>query len=133
MKVAIIGSRNYGNMRAVREYINRLPKTTTIITGGGEGVGVFAEKVARERGMPTMIVSGNWKQRNLKMVEESDRVVAFWDGFSVMTKQMIEACRVAGRTLDVRGDTLSYERCPAGYTRGSIIGGKRVPVPVKFQ
>lgn len=124
MKIAIIGSRLYGNMKAVREFVNALPKGTIVISGGAKGVDSVAEDAAKKRGLETMIFPADWSGlgrragmvRNIKMLKEADKVIAFWDGTSVGSKNMIDACKKAGKPIEIRADTTSYTNYRMNYT-----------------
>lgn len=96
-KVAIVGSRDYADLEAVREYVNALPVDTVIVSGGARGVDRCAEEAAKARGMTTDIHRADWAKhgkaagvmRNHDIVANADRVVAFWDGKSKGTAHTI--------------------------------------------
>lgn len=101
LKVAVVGSRNYPNLREVEEFVNSLPDGTVVISGGARGVDQTAERAARRRGLQVEIYKPDWKKygrgagpiRNTEIVGAADTVVAFWDGKSAGTKDTITKAR----------------------------------------
>ena len=111
MKVAIVGSREYHDLDAVRRYVRSLPAGTTVVSGGARGVDKVAELEAEACGLPTEIHHAQWEQfgksagfqRNVSIVEASDRVVAFWDGSSRGTRHTMTLAERYGKPLEVFG------------------------------
>lgn len=109
MKIAIVGSREYSKMKDVSDFVYSLPRDTTIVSGGARGVDQAAERAARRRGMNVKIFLANWDKfgrkagylRNVEIVEASDRVVAFWDGFSNGTKHTINIAREKSKPVEI--------------------------------
>jgi len=109
MKVAIVGSREYPNLSKVRAYIQSLPIDTIIVSVGARGVDKCAENVAQGIGLQTEIYPADWHKygkaagmkRNQQIVEASDRIVAFWDGFSKGTKNTIDTAKKLGKGVTV--------------------------------
>lgn len=100
MKVAIIGSRNCGEL-TVEKIIENLPKkVSTVISGGAAGVDTLAREVAARLKVPIVEIVPNYeifgKQapliRNKEIVETADEVVAFWDYKSRGTRAAILNC-----------------------------------------
>lgn len=108
-RVAIIGSRDWTDRKAVAWFVDSLPVYTIIVSGGARGVDGFAEIAARARGMRVVIYPADWQKhgkragflRNATIVENCDRVVAFWDGESRGTKSTIDLARKAGKPVEV--------------------------------
>ena len=109
MNIAIIGSRDYPDLRAVAAYVNTLPLDTVVISGGARGVDLTAEQQAMKRGLKVCVFRPDWKRygksagfrRNRQIVEAADRVVAFWDGRSRGTKHDIDLAREMGKELEI--------------------------------
>lgn len=105
MRVAIVGSREYSDINAIVEYINSLPEDTIVVTGGARGVDQIAEAAARKRGLKVAIHLADWDTfgkaagqiRNQKVVDDCDKLVAFWDGTSPGTKGAISLASKAGK------------------------------------
>lgn len=96
-RIAIVGSRDFKNLHRVIAYVDSLPETTIVVSGGARGVDTVAEQVANRRGLQTHIFYAQWKRygksagmrRNREMIDTVDEVVAFWDGQSRGTEQAI--------------------------------------------
>lgn len=108
--VAIVGSRDYPDLDAVRELVRSLPEGTTIVSGGARGVDGTAADEAQARGLPVVVYAADWIRhgrgagmiRNRSIAEHCDRLVAFWDGQSRGTAHVIECARKLGREVEVR-------------------------------
>lgn len=97
MKVAIIGSRGL-DISNLDKY---LPKETTeIISGGAKGIDTSARNYAIKHNikltefLPQYPLFGKSAplKRNITIIENSDVVLAFWDGISRGTKFVIDNC-----------------------------------------
>jgi predicted Rossmann fold nucleotide-binding protein DprA/Smf involved in DNA uptake len=107
VKVAVVGSRGFGALDLVTAYVNQLSMDDIVVSGGADGVDKTAEEAAIARGMKTIIFPAKWKEygrsagfrRNLHIVEEADRVVAFWDKKSKGTKHTIDIARKMGKPV----------------------------------
>lgn len=102
-KLAVIGSRDFEDYELLKEEIRKLPKPSLIISGKARGADSLAEKYASENGIPTQIFPALWypegeggrfdkgagMKRNVDIVENSDAVLAFWDGSSTGTVNSI--------------------------------------------
>ena len=108
-KIAIIGSRKFHNLTAVKELVNALPIDTIVVSGGALGVDQVAETAALERQMQVKIFLPDWKTfglragaiRNAQIVEEADEVIAFWDEKSKGTAITIDLARKAGKIVKI--------------------------------
>jgi len=100
MKVGIIGSRTFNDYGLMVESLKGL-KITTIISGGAIGADILAEQYAKENDIPTKIFLPDWNKhgksagflRNTDIVNESEMIIAFWDGISNGTKDSIEKAK----------------------------------------
>ena len=101
MRVAVIGSRNL----QVRDLEKYLPANTScIVTGGARGVDTSARIHARRHGIPLREFLPDYHTygylapliRNGIILENSDLVLAFWDGYSRGTAYVIKKCREKG-------------------------------------
>lgn len=69
-----------------------------IVSGGAKGADKLGEQYAKERGYKLQVYPADWDQygkaagpiRNKQMAENADALVAFWDGKSLGTKNMID-------------------------------------------
>jgi hypothetical protein len=133
-RVAIVGSRDYLNLAAVRRYVLALPKGTIIISGGARGVDRAGELAAREAGLEVVIYWADWDThgkeagllRNGSIVRDADRVVVFWDGKSRGSAHTIALCKALGKPYEV----ITCRRAPIG---GSDNPGVFQPLPGAVQ
>lgn len=105
--IAIIGSRNFSQLKLVHEVIDFLPESDVIITGGAIGVDQAALDACKKLGRVAMVYYPNWDEfglkaglmRNKLMVEKADLVYAFWDGTSPGTRFTINAALEADKPV----------------------------------
>ncbi|MDX2271083.1 MAG: SLOG family protein [Cyanobacteriota bacterium] len=108
-RVAVVGSRTYWNLKAVRDFIAQLPAGCTVISGGARGVDQTAEQAARAKGIPVQIYPADWHQhgkfagirRNHDIIQSADVVVAFWDGSSPGTAHSIQLAKSMNKPIQI--------------------------------
>ena len=101
LRVAIVGSRDFSSLAAVERYVTSLAPSTIIVSGDDQGVDRLAESAALAHGLKTLIFVTDWttdgehaKQvRNDQILANTDEVVAFWDGKSPGTEELIRKAR----------------------------------------
>lgn len=106
MKVAIIGSRGITDID-LSEYVPT--ETTEIISGGARGIDTLANEYAHKNNLKLTEFLPEYKiygraaplKRNITIIENSDLVLAFWDGVSRGTKYVIENCKKTGKPIKV--------------------------------
>lgn len=104
MKIAVVGSRDfvdvsllYKILNDLKEYYNSFDQFDLLISGGAKGVDSLAEQYAKEHGIKTKIFLPDYLKhqqgapirRNLLIVKEADLIVAFWNGKSKGTKNVM--------------------------------------------
>lgn len=100
MKFAIVGSRQILDEKGIHEVLDRY-NITHIISGGAKGVDSIAYNYAIKRGLLTTIFKPDWRKygkragyvRNQDIIDNSDYVLAFWDGSSHGTKHSIDLAK----------------------------------------
>ncbi len=111
VRVAIIGSRNCGQMN-IQAILNHLPpECSCIISGGATGVDSFAQQAAAERGLCFLCFAPEYAKygrqaplkRNQRIVEQADMVLAFWDFASRGTAYTIVQCIRKGVPVRIIG------------------------------
>ena len=109
-RVAIVGSRRFPDVSQVEGYVESLPPGTRIVTGSASGVDAAATRAARRRGLGVQVVGASFEeardgaaaaQRNQRLVDACDVLVAFWDGASAGTRSTVERALDSGREVHV--------------------------------
>jgi len=113
MRVAIVGSRNYGKLELVRERVRQLlaeyGDDLVILTGGARGVDTVAEEEGRKLGVTVLVDKAEWDKfgrkagpmRNARLAYSCDRMIAFWDGESRGTQSAMNHANHMVKPLEV--------------------------------
>lgn len=80
-----------------------------IISGGATGADALGERFAKEHNLSLKIIPADWKtygrsagpRRNEQMARIAGTLIAFWDGKSRGTKNMIDTARKLGLRVKV--------------------------------
>lgn len=109
-RYAIVGSRNFNNWRFFRKSLRPFKDNMEmIISGGATGADDLAEKYAHKHNIPIKIFLPDWQKygraagpkRNRLIVENSDIVIAFWDGKSPGTKSSIDIAKELNKHIHI--------------------------------
>lgn len=114
-RVAVIGSREYRDLYTVGWFVRGLPAGSVVISGGARGVDRAAAEAAKQAGhalvehLPDYGTHGKRAPlvRNALIVEDCDRLVAFWDGASTGTMHTVGLARKAGKPVEI----IEVKRC----------------------
>lgn len=101
MKLAIVGSRDFNDYELLKSEIDKLRTAHTIthiVSGGARGADTLAKRYAKENNIELVEHLANWNlygksagyKRNVLIWQDSDMLIAFWDGQSKGTKQSID-------------------------------------------
>lgn len=113
-RVIVAGSRdftNYDGLSASLDYLlKNINDEIVIVCGMARGADRLGEKYAKEHGYKVLYFPADWDIdgksagfiRNVKMAENADALVAFWDGKSVGTKHMIETAQNKGLAVRIK-------------------------------
>lgn len=115
MKVAVIGSRNINDVSLIHEkldQIHSLNNISVIVSGGAKGVDSIAEKWAVNNKIHSEIYKPDYitysktpkiapLQRNKTIVDNSDIVIAFWDGKSKGSKFTIDYANKQNKQVEI--------------------------------
>lgn len=115
-RVIVAGSRSFGDYSLLSETMDTLLKEKkkthdiSIVCGKAQGADTLGEKYARERGYEVAEFPAKWDEygksaghlRNEQMAMNADALVAFWDGQSRGTRDMIGLARKHGLKTRVR-------------------------------
>lgn len=104
-RVIVCGGRDFNNRELCFESLDRYLKgheNIEIVSGHARGADALAEEYAKAHGLKLTIFKADWKQygksagaiRNRQMLQyaskEAPLVIAFWDGKSKGTRNMID-------------------------------------------
>ena len=106
MKLAIIGSRSLTNI-VLDKYISC--GVEELVSGGAVGVDSCAAEYAKNKGLRLTVFLPEYEQygraapivRNKKIVDYSDKIIAFWDGKSKGTQSVIKYAEKQGKECEV--------------------------------
>lgn len=116
MNIGIIGSREFKHLEKVHAYLLTIKNSNcdlsgiTIISGGAKGVDWEAIRFANKLGFHIKEIIPDFSSgydvmqyhlRNDKIIEQSDKIVAFWDGSSRGTKSVIDKCLQRRKNIEV--------------------------------
>ena len=124
MKVAIVGSRTYTDYDSfdnkVSEALNHhwmgslgeWGEDLSIISGGAPGTDTLAEQWAKDVNVPCKVIEPDYETdnpkvapllRNTKIAEQCDEMIAFWDGISRGTEDVIKKAVKLGKQVTIFG------------------------------
>ena len=106
MPLAIIGSRNCPAVD-IEAYLEELPDA--IVSGGAKGADTYAREFAIKKGirliehLPDYAKYGRAAPlvRNKLIIDDCDKVLAFWDGKSRGTKQTLDYAEKKGKPTKI--------------------------------
>lgn len=99
--LCVSGTRNYTDYQTFAKIMERETKDMRIkliISGGAKGADEMAKRYAQEKNITHITVHADWQRwgrragpmRNRLMAEMTNATIAFWDGRSRGTKNMLE-------------------------------------------
>lgn len=116
LKVVICGGRDFYGSEVFTEFVDdclaeiKKDHKITVLSGHCSGVDTMAEEYAKANGYEVRIFPAEWARygkvagpkRNLQMANEADTVIAFWNGSSRGTGNMIETAKKLKKAVYVR-------------------------------
>lgn len=104
MRTIVAGTRSFNDDDLVFKELDGIPfRVTTVVSGGCRGVDLLGEAWAETRALPVAQYLADWStgksagpMRNRQMADNADALVAFWDGKSRGTKNMIDEALTRG-------------------------------------
>lgn len=116
MKVIIAGGRDFDNYTIMYNAIEELQKEieiTRVVCGGARGADLMGAQIATTLNIPVDYFFADWDTygkaagiiRNHQMGDYADYLLAFWDGKSKGTKDMINYMKQLGK----HGKVVRYE------------------------
>lgn len=111
MRLALVGSRLFSSYNVLYHALLEIleDKVDVIVSGGAKGADTLAEQFAREWGIPVLVLLPNWDKfgrsagmiRNKSILDNCDKLVAFWDGRSPGTVNSINMANKNNKLLKV--------------------------------
>lgn len=111
-KVIIAGGRDFTNYEVLKYAVNEKLSGITeveIVCGGAAGADELGKWYANEMGLGIKEFPADWKKhgkaagpiRNLEMANYADALIAFWDGKSKGTKDMIDKAKTKNLRVQI--------------------------------
>lgn len=106
MKCIIAGGRKFRNYQLLAEVLEEYKdKISEVVCGCADGADSLGERWGREHGVPISYFPAQWDLygnaagpiRNAEMADYGDFLIAFWDGKSRGTANMIQAMKNKGK------------------------------------
>lgn len=111
MKVIIAGGRDFNDYEFLKQVCSKLSELDSeieIVSGGAKGADALGERFANEMGYALKVFPADWSEgrkagpiRNSQMANYADALIAFWDGKSKGTKNMIDLATKRGLGVKV--------------------------------
>ena len=112
-KVIIAGTRDFADYVLLCSFADEAlagMDDIEIVSGGARGADALGERYAREHGYALKVFPAEWKKwgraagpiRNGQMAGYADALIAFWDGRSAGTRDMIRKAEDRGLRVQVR-------------------------------
>ena len=108
MKTAIVGSRSFKDFALMNKKLQDFD-ISHVVSGGAPGADTLAEAWAISEDKLFTIFRPNWTKygksadfiRNKEIVENCDRLIAFWDGYSKGTANSIDVARALKKEVHI--------------------------------
>lgn len=113
-KVIIAGSREFNDYNILKAYadfkLSKVQEEIEVVSGTARGADRLGEMYAKEKGYQIKRFPADWGKygkkagiiRNRAMAEYADALLAYWDGKSSGTRNMIEIARELGLKVGVK-------------------------------
>ena len=113
-RVIVAGGRDFSDYEYLRNSLDFLLQNVTgpivIVSGTARGADKLGEQYAAERGYAVLRFPADWDRfgkaagyiRNEQMAKNADALVAFWDGKSKGTLNMIDVANKYGRLVRIK-------------------------------
>lgn len=110
MKLAVIGSRDFNDQKLLEKTLDKLNETwqiSVVVSGGARGADSLAETWAKKNKIETLIFKPDWDtfgksagyRRNLDIITNSDKVLAFQVNKSRGTQHSIDIAKKQGKEV----------------------------------
>ena len=114
-RVAVIGSRDFTDKKRLYDVLTKnYDRIKLIISGGARGADTLAVQWATDYGIPYLVFPALWHnpftgeadkgagfRRNVKIIEQADVIMAFWDGKSKGTAHSLEYAGLKNKPIKI--------------------------------
>lgn len=108
MVYGVVGSRGFHDYEFMKSVLQWF-EFKGIVSGGAPGADRLAERYAKEINLEPKVFHADWAKygrragiiRNHQVIENSDEIIAFWDGHSPGTRHTITLANEAGKEVYV--------------------------------
>jgi predicted Rossmann fold nucleotide-binding protein DprA/Smf involved in DNA uptake len=108
-KIGVVGSRSFNDYHFMKKMLDNFIVKESIISGGAIGADKLAKRYAIDHSIPIKEFLPDWTRhgkaagpiRNKIIVDNSDAIIAFWDGKSKGTKSTISIAKEQGKKVFV--------------------------------
>ena len=109
-RIIVAGCRTFNNYHLMRETLDkRINDFKEVVCGGARGADSLGATWAQTHSIPIKYMEADWQThgqaagfiRNHEMGDYADELIAFWDGKSTGTKDMIDYMQKLGKPVDV--------------------------------
>lgn len=111
MKVIIAGSKSFNDYNLLKDscdFFMLFFKEIEVISGCAAGADMLGELYAKENGYPVKRLPATWVAgfyagmfRHTEMINGADALIAFWDGKSEGTMDLIQRAKIRGLKVKV--------------------------------
>jgi predicted Rossmann fold nucleotide-binding protein DprA/Smf involved in DNA uptake len=111
-KVIIAGSRSFNDYEKLKDFCDKVLINQTeieVVSGNAAGADRLGERYAKEKGHSLKIFKADWDKynkkagvlRNQEMANYADALIAFWDGKSKGTEDMIKKAKKQNKKVRI--------------------------------
>lgn len=107
MKVAVVGSRSFSDYDFLKSTLDCV-YVSEIISGGDSGADKLAERYGQEKNIPVRVIPHTENpevtsiNRTYSIITLAQLVIAFWDGKSQGTRDLINYARNKNKQLKIK-------------------------------
>ncbi|MGK7390076.1 MAG: hypothetical protein ACNS60_06985 [Candidatus Cyclobacteriaceae bacterium M2_1C_046] len=111
MRLGVIGSRKFTNYTQMVKYLAKKGTVDLVVTGDSEGADQLAKEYAQSHNIPFEF----FPQDKEAIVNNSDIIIAFWDGKSEGTQDILRLAKRAGKRIEIVFLEKKLTEAPFGY------------------
>ena len=114
LKIGVVGSRGFNDYKLMCDTLDEyLDRVFVIVSGGAKGADSLGERWAKDNHVKTLIIRPEWRDgegnynpsagfdRNHDIVDNSDIIIAFWDGLSRGTENTISIAKEQAKEVKI--------------------------------